>query len=156
MATNAGYLWDTVQKEALERGNLVNLLMSKIYTKDDIEITLNDFFNAGVISSAQSDALLKTLEAIVGHPLLAPYFSSDLEVYNEREIMTSSGKIIIPDRLVVFKDSTAVIIDYKTGDSYDKYEAQLENYSKIIEEMGYKVTKKIIVYINASLQLKVY
>ena len=156
MATNAGYLWDTVQKEALERGNLVHLLMSKIYTKDDIEITLNDFFNAGVISSAQSDALLKTLEAIVGHPLLAPYFSSDLEVYNEREIMTSSGKIIIPDRLVVFKDSTAVIIDYKTGDSYDKYEAQLENYSKIIEEMGYKVTKKIIVYINASLQVKVY
>jgi RecB family exonuclease len=58
--------------------------------------------------------------------------------------------------LVVFKDSTAVIIDYKTGDSYDKYEAQLENYSKIIEEMGYKVTKKIIVYINASLQVKVY
>ena len=59
--------------------------------------------------------------------MLAPYFSSDIEVYNEREIMTSSGKIIIPDRFVVFKDSTAVIIDYKTGDSYDKYEAQLEN-----------------------------
>ena len=69
--------------------------------------------------------------------------------------MTSSGKIIIPDRLVVFKDATAVVIDYKTGDPYDKYEAQLANYSEIIEEMGYKVVKKILVYINASLQVKV-
>ena len=154
MATNAGYLWDTAQKEAQERGNLVHLLMSKIYTKDDIKSTLNDFFNAGVISSVQSDALLSTLNAIVDHPLLALYFSSGLDVYNEREIMTSTGKIIIPDRLVVFKDSTAVIIDYKTGDSYDKHEAQLENYSKIIEKMGFKVTKKILVYINASLQVK--
>ena len=57
MATNAGYLWDTTQKEALEKGNLIHLLMSKIYTKVDIEITLNDFFNAGVISSAQSTNL---------------------------------------------------------------------------------------------------
>ena len=54
MATNAGYLWDTTQKEALEKGNLIHLLMSKIYTKVDIEITLNDFFNAGVISSLKA------------------------------------------------------------------------------------------------------
>ena len=154
MATNAGYLWDTTQKEALEKGNLIHLLMSKIYTKDDIEITLKDFFNAGVISSTQSNELMSTLEAIVSHPLLAPYYGSDAEIYNEREIMTSSGKIIIPDRLVIFKDSTAVVIDYKTGDSYDKHETQLANYSEIIQEMGYKVIKKILVYINVSLQVK--
>ena len=155
MATNAGYLWDTAQKEALERGNLIHLVLSKIYTKEDIEMTLTDFFNAGVISSVQSKALLSALDAIVNHPLLVPYFSSEVEVYNEKEIMDSSGNIIIPDRLVVFKDSTAVIIDYKTGTPYQKHETQLEKYSKIIEEMGYKVTKKILVYINASLQVKV-
>ena len=154
MVTNAGYLWDTAQKEALEKGNLIHLLMSKIYTKADIETTLNDFFNAGVISSTQSDALLSTLEAIVSHPLLVPYYGSAIEVYNEKEIMTSSGKIIIPDRLVVFKDLTAVVIDYKTGNPYVKYETQLANYSEIIQEMGYTVIKKFLVYINANLQVK--
>ena len=69
--------------------------------------------------------------------------------------MTSTGKIIIPDRLVIFKDLTAVVIDYKTGDIYDKHEAQLANYSQIIEEMGYKVVKKILVYINGGLKVKV-
>ena len=100
--------------------------------------------------------LLKALNTIVSHPQLAAYFSSDVEVYNEREIMTSCGKIIIPDRLVVFKDFTAVILDYKTGDSNEKHETQLENYSKIIEEMGYKVTKKILVYINPNLRIKAF
>ncbi len=154
MATNAGYLWDTSQKDALEKGNLIHLLMSKIYTKSDIETTLLDFFNAGVISSTQSDELFSTLEAIVSHPLLTPYYSSDVEVYNEREIMTASGTIIIPDRLVLFKDLTAVIIDYKTGDHYDKYETQLETYSDIVQEMGYKVSKKILVYVNSNIEIK--
>ena len=155
MATNAGYLWDTTQKEAIEKGNLIHLLLSKIYTKVDVEITLNNFFNAGIISSAQSLELLGTLEAIVSHPLLAFYFSSEVEVYNEREIMTSGGTIIIPDRLVVSKDSTAVIIDYKTGDPHEKNIAQLENYSDVIEEMGYRVSKKILVYINDVLQVNI-
>ena len=156
IATNSGYLWDTAQSEALERGNLIHLLLSKIYTKDDIEITVNDFFNTGAISLKQNDTLLSVLDSIVTHPLLVPYFSSEVEVYNEREIMTSNGKIIIPDRLVVFKDSTAVVIDYKTGDLYEKHETQLEKYSKIIEEMGYTVTKKILVYINPKLRIKVF
>ena len=155
MATNAGYLWDTTQKEAIEKGNLIHLLLSKIYTKVDVEITLNNFFNAGIISSAQSLELLGTLEAIVSHPLLAFYFSSEVEVYNERENMTSGGTIIIPDRLVVSKDSTAVIIDYKTGDPHEKNIAQLENYSDVIEEMGYRVSKKILVYINDVLQVNI-
>ena len=147
-------MWDTSQKDALEKGNLIHLLMSKIYTKSDIETTLLDFFNAGVISSTQSDELFSTLEAIVSHPLLTPYYSSDVEVYNEREIMTASGTIIIPDRLVLFKDLTAVIIDYKTGDHYDKYETQLETYSDIVQEMGYKVSKKILVYVNSNIEIK--
>jgi len=153
MATSAGYLWDTTQKEALEKGNLIHLLMSKIYTKADISTTLNGFFKAGVISSTQSHELLGTLEAIVSHPLLVPYYSSDVKVYNEKEIMTSGGKIIIPDRLVLFSDLTAVIIDYKTGDPYSKYEKQLNTYSEIIQDMGYKVIKRILVYINSGLQV---
>ena len=67
--------------------------------------------------------------------------------------MTSGGKIIIPDRLVLFSDLTAVIIDYKTGDPYSKYEKQLNTYSEIIEDMGYKVIKRILVYINTGLQV---
>ncbi len=153
MATNAGYLWDTSQKEAIEKGNLIHLLLSKIYTKSDIEITFNHFINMGVISKEQGKSLLQTVKDIVNHPLLITYYGSEVTVFNEREIMTKSGQIIIPDRLVIFKDKTAVIIDYKTGDFYDKHKLQLLNYAAIIEEMGYKVSKKLLVYTEVSLQI---
>ena len=45
---------------------------------------------------------------------------------------------------------------YKDGNEITINETQLENYSKIIEEMGYKVTKKILVYINSNLRIKVF
>ncbi len=153
MVTNAGYLWDTSQKEAIEKGNLIHLLLSKIYTTSDIEITFNHFINTGVISKEQGKPLLQTAKDIVSHPLLSTYYGSEVTVFNEREIMTKSGKIIIPDRLVILKDKTAVIIDYKTGDFYDKHKLQLLNYAAIIEEMGYKVSKKLLVYTEASLQI---
>ena len=86
--------------------------------------------------------------------MLSSYYSSEVTVFNEREIMNCSGKIIIPDRLIVYEDLTAIIIDYKTGDFYDKHELQIKNYAQTIEEMGYNVIKKILVYTGANLQVK--
>jgi ATP-dependent exoDNAse (exonuclease V) beta subunit len=154
MATSSGYLWDSSHKEAIEKGNLVHLLLSRIFTESDIEATFNHFMNIGVVSSKQKNALLQTVGDIVSHPDLSLYYSSDVTIFNEKEIITSGGKIIIPDRLVVFEDQTAVIIDYKTGVFNDKHKLQLMNYAEIIEEMGYKVMKKLLVYTNPTLQIK--
>ena len=70
MATTSGYLWDTTQKEAIEKGNLIHLLLSRVYTKSDIEITINHFVSTGVLSNTQVEVLLQTVEDIVNHPLL--------------------------------------------------------------------------------------
>ena len=35
IVTNSGYLWDTLQKEAIEKGNLIHNIMSQIKTKTD-------------------------------------------------------------------------------------------------------------------------
>jgi len=154
MAIKADYLWDTTQKEAVEKGNLIHFLLSKVYLPSDIQMVLNSAMDEGLISQAQSDELCKIMESIVFHPQLKPYFSTDVEVYNEREIMTSTGQIIIPDRLVITQAKCAVIIDYKTGVYYDKHQQQLENYASIIKQMGYKIDKKILVYIHPELNLK--
>ena len=54
---------------------------------------------------------------------------------------------MIPDRIVVFKDKTT-IIDYKTGKPDKKYHNQVNNYAQILEELSFKIDKKILVYIN--------
>ena len=110
-------------------------LLSKVYLPSDIQMVLNAAIDEGLISKTQSEELCKIMESIVFHPQLKSYFSTDVEVYNEREIMTSTGQIIIPDRLVITQAKCAVIIDYKTGVYYDKHKQQLENYATSIASL---------------------
>jgi RecB family exonuclease len=50
--------------------------------------------------------------------------------------------------MVLTKSNEIYLLDYKTGSHLPKHQAQLENYQKVIEEMGYKVVKKALIYIG--------
>jgi hypothetical protein len=46
-----------------------------------------------------------------------------------------------------------LLLDYKTGVHNVKYQQQLENYQEAIEKMGYKVVKKVLVYIGLAIDI---
>ena len=145
-------MWDTDQEEAIERGNLVHLILSKINTSHDIEFVLTDFINSGEIKERDASKLKKSITNIITHPDLKNYYTDSYTIYNEQDIITTNGNIIRPDRLVI-KDNHAIIIDYKTGAEDIKHKSQLDNYASIINDMGYNVLKKILVYINHSVKI---
>ena len=144
------------KREAIKKGNLMHLLLSKIYTQFDVEITIKNFIQEGLISNEIGRELILEINSIVSNPALASYYSGDFEVYNEREIISTTGEIIIPDRLIIKKDNSAIIIDYKTGETNDGYINQLEAYAATINAMGYQVEKKILIYIYPKLDVQVF
>jgi len=152
--TNSGYLWETHQQDAIEKGNLIHHIMSKIKSKIDVDITFDTLLNSGFITPAQYQPLKSITIDIVEHELLKNYFNLNNDIYNEKDILTKDGKSIRPDRLVINNNNEAVIIDYKTGVFNPKYKEQLQTYQDVIEDMGYKVTKKILIYINDTLAIK--
>ena len=154
IVTSSGYLWDTAQKTAIEKGNLIHLLMSKINSEIDIDSSLNSLFNSGTINKNQIDELKQIALQIVTNNKLKKYYSSDNTTYNERDIITHSGEVLRPDRLVILPNNKAVILDYKTGKLDDKHMQQLEYYKTIVEQIGFKVEKKILIYINDSIEIK--
>lgn len=154
IVTNAGYLWDTEQEAAIEKGNLVHLILSKIKTENDIDFVFEELQNKGDLNPLQSLELKPIIKHIVQHAQLKDFFMPDLTVYNERDILTSGGLILRPDRIVVNNNLEAVIIDYKTGAERPTHQNQLMEYQVILEEMGFRVTKKILVYINGDIQIK--
>jgi CRISPR/Cas system-associated exonuclease Cas4 (RecB family) len=44
--------------------------------------------------------------------------------------------------------STAVIIDYKTGEEKPAHKKQILQYADLLNQMGYNVTEKLLVYIE--------
>ena len=152
--TKAGLIWDTQKADALERGNLVHDIMAKIDSIDDLEKAINTFEMSGKLSPEQSSKITRDIEKIIFHPKLKQYYITNDKVYNERDILSKSGKIFRPDRLIINDCNEIVIIDYKTGLPNPKHKEQLYDYQNVLEEMDFKISKKFLVYINESIVLK--
>jgi ATP-dependent exoDNAse (exonuclease V) beta subunit len=146
IVANSSLLWD--EENAIAYGNLIHEMLAHIKTYDDIEETIETYISTGVLTVAQSKEIQQLIIEIVTHSSLKEYYKQNNIVYNEREIVTETNEVVILDRLVINKNNEAVIIDYKTGKSDKKYHHQLDNYAKVIEQLGYKVTKKLLVYIS--------
>lgn len=81
---------------------------------------------------------------------LRPYFYPEPEdqVLNEVSIITESGDLKRPDRIVI-KPDHVMIIDYKTGQEHRlKYEAQLSEYKNCMMKMGYEDVRTEILYLD--------
>jgi len=78
---------------------------------------------------------------------------SKTDLANEREILTEDHQVIIPDRLVFTSCDTVVIIDYKTGLPSKEHHQQLLKYERALNTIGYRVDKKLLVYINKEIDV---
>ncbi|MBO6879394.1 UvrD-helicase domain-containing protein [Winogradskyella sp.] len=151
--TKSGQLWDTKQERAMERGNLVHLILSKIKTSQDVDFAINDLVVSGDILSSEEKELRDLVMEVIQHQKLSPYFTSEFEIYNERDIITNTGQILRPDRINIHSNNEAIIIDYKTGEQKTSYKSQLNSYASILEVMNYSIKHKYIVYINDAVEV---
>ncbi|MBC3845852.1 UvrD-helicase domain-containing protein [Winogradskyella echinorum] len=151
--TKAGLLWDTKQEKAIERGNLVHLVLSKIKTIDNLDFAFNDLLVSGEITKDNKDDLETLVANVVEHPKLAVYYQDNFKIYNERDIITSSGQLLRPDRLNINSKHEAIIIDYKTGEQKAFHKTQLNDYETVLTQMNLTVTHKLLVYINDTIDV---
>ncbi len=145
--TKSGQLWGTEREDALSKGNLLHLAMGFIETENDIESALSRVLRNGDVTTDEVASLKIKLQQLINHPKLHTYYKDGNIVKNEKEIITSDGRILRPDR-VVLNRTEATIIDYKTGKPDARYKKQVYAYADALEEMGYDITNKIIIYIN--------
>ena len=148
MLASASKLWNTEQGEAIEYGNLIHEMMSKIETREDVDEVISLYFKQGVLSFQEKEIIKEVILAIVNHDQLKEYYSQEYKIFNEREIVAVDNQIIIPDRLVFISKNEVVIIDYKTGKSNKKYHQQLLKYEQVLKSMKLIVVKKLLVYID--------
>ncbi len=153
LVTKSGMLWDTEQQEAIDKGNLIHNLLMEVKYENDISSALQKAINSGLIQSSEKEEFQQKLEEIVYHSALNEFFSQQYEIFNEKEIITPDGFKRI-DRLCL-QGNSAVIIDYKTGDSLETHENQVNEYANYISEIGYQIHKKILVYLYPTVTIKI-
>jgi len=102
----------------------------------------------GLINTEEREQMRAMIHRIVEREDLKMHFEKGLTVRNEAEIISLTGELFRPDR-VVFSNNDAVIIDYKTGGEKNDHKKQITEYGQLLEQMGYSVKAKLIVYIES-------
>ncbi len=153
IAQRESLMWNTKQQKAIEYGNIIHEILSFVKTKSDVDLAIAKAIENGLIISSQKEGIKKTIHEIVNHQELSVFFSEHNKALNEKTIIQKEGVLVKPDKMVVTKDSEIYLLDYKTGLHQAKYQLQIENYQKVIEKMGFKVTKKTLIYIGETINV---
>ena len=153
IAQRESVMWNTKQQNAIEYGNTIHEILSFVKTKNDIDLAISKAIENGLIVFNQKEEVSKTIHEIVNHHDLEDFFSAGTKVLNEQTIIQKEGNLVKPDRMVLNSSNEIYLLDYKTGSHLPKYQVQLENYQKAIEDMGYKVVKKSLIYIGEGIEI---
>ena len=153
LLASASKLWDTAQGKAIDFGNLFHEMLSKIITKNDVNLVIIQYHQKGFINKIQLKLIKEMMYLVVDHPKLAVYFSDKVTVFNEREIVDFDNQVVIPDRLVFNHLNEVTVIDYKTGSSSSEHHQQLLKYERVLKSMDFKVGKKLLIYMNTEVDV---
>ena len=153
IAQREALMWGTHQQEAISYGNVIHEILAYIKNKSDIDLAITKAIENGLITYDQNEIVYTTLLEIVNHPEISICFDGNIKVLNEQTIVQKYGKTLKPDRIVITQNNEAYLLDYKTGLPNPKYTKQIQEYQEAIEDLGYKVLKKVLVYIGTEIDI---
>nr|WP_315240894.1 UvrD-helicase domain-containing protein [uncultured Flavobacterium sp.] len=153
IAQREALMWGTHQQEAISYGNVIHEILAFVKDKSDIDLAITKGIENGLIIYSQKEIVSKTLNEIVNHPEINVCFNGEDSILNEQTIVQKEGKTLKPDRIVLTKDRKAYLLDYKTGAKNPKYINQIQEYQNAVEDLGYKVLKKALVYIGTEIDV---
>ena len=134
-------------------GTSFHELMSKIEYSFQLEKQAKAFMENTNINRKEQQEIIALSKKVVNHKSLKEYFSKKYDVICEKEIYNQKKEIIVPDRIVVSKEKTHTIIDYKTGEKRPSYITQIKNYEAALKNMGLKTGRSILVYVRPSIEV---
>ena len=84
---------------------------------------------------------------------LKTFYQFDLKILNERALINNVGQVLIPDKIVFHDAKQVSILDYKTGNAQVSHQVQINDYALALEDMGYAVKEKVLVYVGEDLKV---
>ena len=153
IAQRESTMWGTKQQDAIEFGNVLHEILAFVTTKNDVELAITKAVENGLITVMQTTEVKKTIFEIISHPALAEFFNKSNRIVNETTIIQKQGALVKPDRIEINSENQVYLLDYKTGAHNTAHSTQLNNYQIAIEDMGFKVVKKSIVYIGQTIEI---
>ncbi|MCQ2974048.1 MAG: UvrD-helicase domain-containing protein [Bacteroidales bacterium] len=134
-------------QERINYGSFMHNILSKIEVKEDLPIVLEELKMQGRITEEQKIELKQKLEKTFEIPQVKEWFSNKwTSIITECALLTTDGKIRIPDRVMVSPNET-IVIDFKFGEHHDEYFDQIKEYANLLSSMKNPIYPNIKAYL---------
>ena len=142
---------EELQESYISQGKLLHRLFANIRTTDDIDRSLLEFQQQGLIDYGKpAEQLRKLIDKRMENPIVARWFDGSWQLFNECTILSrnNEGQLVQqrPDRVMV-KGKEAIIVDFKFGKPQQRYREQVEEYAQLLQRMGYGPIKAYLWYV---------
>lgn len=126
-------------------GDELHALAARMHTASDLERIRKAKAPWQRMSADEWQELISLAERMVSHPAAKAWFAEGLEVYNERDLVSKTGEVFRPDRIVVYPDRV-VVVDFKTGQAKPEHKQQLKHYAVLLKEIETKPVEGWLFY----------
>lgn len=132
----------------LDKGKIMHEVFERINVTEDLKPSLQLSVQEGKLLQRDADELFVEYHPRLQQSIVSEWFSMTATILSEQSILTNNGHTYRPDRLVINGDKMTVI-DYKFGDKEEKkYNRQVQQYMKLLMEMGYTNVEGFIWYVR--------
>lgn len=144
---------ETIRKTEL--GKNIHELLSIIITKADTEKALKKMLYSGKIETKNYTRMKQLLESKLESEMVSQWFDGSYKIITETSILTSSGELFRPDR-VMENESEVIVVDYKTSAKPSQsHNRQVATYMQLLQSMYNKTVSGYIWYILSDELVKV-
>ena len=130
------------------RGVVLHDILAGVVVPADLDKAVRKAVDAGDVTVDEALEIKQLLAERIAQGVEKGWFPEDAsKVLNETSLIASTGKLYRPDRVVI-DAGKVLIIDYKFGEHYRKYEKQLTGYADLWRKMGYEDVSAILWYVH--------
>jgi len=131
-------------------GVLVHEILATSKTQIQLEKNLNKRLYNGQISQEEKEKLNKIVQPVLTRGIMQGWLGETAEYLSEVTLQYNVDQTCRPDLISITKEAVFVI-DFKTGGEKKEHQKQVDEYARILAEIGYKNITTHIEYIDTSI-----
>lgn len=134
-------------KEKKIQGILVHQIFENSNDLKEISSEVLKMLKLKKIDNEEKDSLIEKFGRVLANEEISKILNIKGKVLNESNLVDEGGNVSRPDRMIIH-DKGLEIIDFKTGDIKEDHKKQLNDYAKILQDIGYSNIRKNLIYFN--------
>lgn len=145
---------DAEDLDIREEGTLKHAVLETVKTRRDLTRSVRRLVLSGEMSAERGAEIEKSLSESLANPMVERWFDGRAKVVTERAILQKGNKKTRrPDRILIFEDGHAEVVDYKFGkiDKTGEHHRQVARYVRLLRESGrFRHVTGYLWYVNAN------